>query len=409
MLFVVTFYKSLQKGNFCLSLIFGMWVFTSFLAIFYYLNPFLQDNIRLTIPPYIFLFSFLLIATIPFRKYNGDSISRQQLVCNGAIFKVVIFLITICSYEPFLEILVKIFTQGTSTLGDNYSQLTSGMTTTRSHFSLVGKYLYSVTEYLQFVSIPFFFLYLSSSIRKKKIVVIGLLLGILCPVMNNFANGQRFASMICATTFFFNYLLFFDKLNDVIRKNIRKFGILALTCFGILIVAISITRFGAKSDYDQQYGTAYQFLRYFGESTVRFNSDAWNTTYFMHGERFFKNILIYFNMYSGLDIEDMNKLFGFVANDFYTVVGDLYIDFGFSSIIFVGLISLFLYKLYNNKLSYLKFGTIILLNLWANLWMFGICYNVYANGMIHSLWAIILAIVINLITTSHDVIVQRKY
>lgn len=399
LLFFISLKTAINKNRKCIAFILAIWTIHAFLSIFYYLNPFMQFDIKLTLWAFIYLFICVNIAISPFLIFNEDSIGKQKILCNPLIFQVLIVALAVFSVVPFIEFIYQICITG---LGDLHLQYTDSDTSSVKKLSKIGSFCYSVVEYLRFIAIPLFFVYITEIKKHNNLLILGLLTAIFCPVLSNLANGERFAVMIVVFSFAFNYILFSNKLSTDLKKKIKKYAVSCCLLMTILVIAISIGRFGKNSDYDQEYGTSYQFLRYLGEASVRFNTDAIETIHHTNGSRIFVGYLSYFENYK-LDIEFINRKLGFASNNFFTVLGDLVIDFGTIPTFFIVLIFTgFMFLLYKKRQANLKLGTIIFFNLYVNIWNFGICYFIYMNGFIHFIWSIIIAIIINIFTANND-------
>lgn len=388
----------IKTKNNCIVYVSSFWTTAAFFGIFYYLNPYEQWDIKLSIMPYVFMLACIWVALVPFRKYNEKNVKTQIIVGNKTFYTIVLYLLVGCSFEPFIETIVQIITHGISNIVELRYSIADGKTTARGYFTVVGKYMFSVEEYLCFLAIPFFFLYLLSTDRPNKIMLIGLVCAILNPIFHGFAVGTRFLPIIYATSFGFNYILLKDRLLDEYKHNVKKYSKYIVFFMIFFFGIISIGRFGKDSNYDQEYGTTYQYLRYLGESTVRFNTDAFATEFHTDGIRTFGGMLHYLGLYDR-DLDFLNWKLGFIANDFYTIIGDVYIDYGWAiSLSAFCLISLFLYCYYDKQSEYLKAGNYILYGMYANIWTFGIFYNVYTNNFIHAVWTLIYIIIWNLNT-----------
>ena len=391
-----------KKRSLLLLLMVSIWVLSSFVGIFYYLNPFAAIPYEPTIEPFLFLFGCFVITMIPFFVFNDKTIGEMKIYYHQDMFTVIIYVLALCSFVPFLEILYHIFKTGLSDLGSNYELLTSGTSSDRAHFSVIGKYMYSIEEYMKFISMPLLFAYLVCDRKKSKIITIGMILCAILPTLNNFANGQRYFVMITAFSFAFNYFLFSNMMSTELSTRIRKWAYIAGGGGIVLFLAISIRRFGEGSDYELEFGTTYQFLRYFGESFTRFNTEVWHLTSFMNGDFSLASFYAYFYG-NEIDIQANNMKLGIISNNFYTYVGDFFIDFRYYSVLVVALLSVVFYRIANKvKSGSVRLGDLFLMNVYASIPMFGITYFVYRNGFVHLLWAIILSLIFNGLTAKRN-------
>ncbi len=378
-------YKAYRLNNKVAFIVIVPWIMTSFLGIFYFQNPFEQENLHISLMPYIYIVVCLFIGLYPFKKFNENTIVEKKIVGNIELYKIIIFLLVVCSFEPFVESFIYLVKNSGATMVENKMLIHMGDYDSRFFLSNIGREFYSAEEYFAYFTIPFFFIYLSQK-EKKYIYIIGLVCAILVPVLGSLTNGARNIIMQRCLLFLFNYYLFKKRLSDDILVKIRIGGYIFLGCIISLIIAISIARFGKDSDYLDQYDTTYQYLRYFGESTVRFNSDAYYSDYHTGGLKFFYGLLKYFG-YETYDTEQLSFRFGFVSNCFYTNIGEVFMDFGvWEGLLFFLVPCILLHKATNKDWKTLNVGDVLLYNLWGSMWIFGIFYNVFANTWIHVLF-----------------------
>jgi oligosaccharide repeat unit polymerase len=396
LLFVI---YSFKIKNSIFKLIAFIWLASAIMSIIYFLNPFNYLTNKITITPFVYLFTLFLIGVFPLKSLDNKLTSDKKLKCNKDLFNFLIIILSVCTIEPFLEILYFIFTKGVSELGSIYAEekLEKGYRDT-NHFSSIGKFLFSIIDYFKFVSIPLLFYYLSRG--KNKYIIIGLIIASLTPTFNSLANGQRFLVMFLTFSYIFNYLLFRPYISKIRLNFIKKIGFLGGIGLGVVVFAISVSRFGEGTEYSAEgYGTLYQFVRYLGESFCNFNSYAFHLNKFLDGQNSWSSFYVYFTD-NALDIEEKNRIIGIIVNIFYTHIGSFVLDYGlFWAFIILCLFALLNYLTVKSFLKNMKFGSIILINIYVNILLFGTTYFIYQNGSYHLLWAIVVALLINISTT----------
>ena len=307
-----------------------------------------------------------------------------------------------CSIEPLIEIVSVIFSRGLGGLADVYIENAGQGYDQKSMFTFIGRFLYSIEDYMKFIAIPLFFLYITVK-RKQKIIIICLVLAILNPVLFSLANGHRFYLITAASSFLFNYFLFKDRIPIDYQKMIKKYSLYVLSGVGVLFLAISISRFGSGSDYQVEgYGTAYQFIRYLGESHSRFNSDVYHQDYFFDGRNSWRG---FFN--EELDIKDANTTAGFITNVFFTYIGDFVMDYGlYTTFAIFTIASIFMYLSINRIKRRISLVSIIIINLYANILLFGFTYFVYMNGFKMFIFSIMVSILIMISSNKNNLVIK---
>lgn len=401
LLHILLCYIVIKKKRYTLSVITIIWAISSLAGIIYFLNPFMAFFYNIEFVPFLYLFLCFCISILPFKYLSEEKTEKTVYLCNPIIFKGLVFVIAVCSFEPLVEILVIIVQRGLGGLADVYIESEEGFDP-KYFFSFVGRYLFTIEEYLKFIAIPLFFLYLTVE-KKKKWILIGLICGILVPTLFSLANGHRFYLITVGLSFLFNYYFFRKKLSLSIKAQIRKMSIIALSLTSIMFVSISISRFGKGSDSDLEgYGATYQFIRYLGESHTRFNSDIWHQKRLTEGKNSWLGYYGNFEKKKQMDIRERNLTTGFTSNVFFTYIGDLCMDYGkITTIVIISLTSLifcFFAKMPHRDMT---LSGIIMINLYANILLFGFTYFIYKNGIMSMVYSLIIAMLIKISTTNN--------
>lgn len=365
-----------------------IWLVCALFGILYSMVPFTLTSYDITIEPYIYMFILFLIGLFPISRLRMLEKDKLIVVYNKNIVNYIVFVLAISSFIPFLESIIQIVTSGVGNLASNYEERLDDFDT-RGYFSFIGRLLYSIDEYFEFLTPMFLFVYLTSELEKKKWIIIGLCIASVNPMLNNLANGQRFYVVTFLYMMLFNFLLFRKLLDERIKKTIYLLSILAGGGVGILFVAISVTRTGNGTE---ELGALYQVVRYMGESMYNFNTDCYWINDYLYGEHSLKGFFTYFNI-GDMSIDDQTSFLGIMSNVFYTYIGAFVMDFGLiSTMIILTLLSFICLKLIVSIDNEINLGFLIIISLYANVLMFGTTYFVYENGFIHLVWSIVLAI-----------------
>lgn len=402
---LLVIYSKRTKNN--VSLLFSiLWFFCSIFSIVFSFIRFVfpvyqQMSHAITLMPFVYLFAVFFMGILPFKFFNNQTIKTQSIAYNKTIFNFLIILLSVCSVEPLIETIVRIFSYGVGNLANVYlvDRFSQGFST-RGYFSVVGYYLFSFTDYFKYLTTPFLFVYLLNG-GNNKYIIIGLSCAILNPMMNGLANGMRSLVMNIGMQFLFLFILFYESIDVKLRKMITKYGIIAVISISVLFIAISVSRFG-DNDGAEGYGTFYSIIRYEGESFYTFNAEAYHIENYLGGKSVLQTFYSYFfnEPYDADTIEFYNWKTGILTNIFYTYIGVFVMDYGLE-MTFVILLLLALLFLYiaksTQKRRRLKLGTLILMTLYANIFLFGTTYWVYQNTFIHMVFAIVVAILFNVI------------
>lgn len=386
--YITTAYFAYKHKNSTILLISVIWSICALVGILYTLNPFRPMYYSLEAWPFIYLFVVFVITLIPFIKFNEKYTNRCVIHYNGAIFSFIVFLLALCSYLPFIEIVVRIASQGVANLSQNYENHID----TRKHFSFIGKYLYSVVEYFQFVTPAILFVYFAEQRVRPVWQSIGIILAVILPMLNNLAGGQRFSVVLLFYSLLYNFILFKDKISDDTKRLFIKFSVAVIPIILIIFTSISISRFGKGSSYDEEFGTEYQFIRYVGESMVNFNTESWHITKHLGGHNTFTTFYSYF-LGIKRNIQDDNDITGVTTNVFSTFVGNIVMDYGVvNTAVYICVCVVFVLMLIRHRRKCIGLESLLLMYLYANILLFGTTYFVYQNGFIHFVFAIFMAL-----------------
>lgn len=386
--YIIVAYFSYKYDNKIILLISVIWSICALMGILYTLNPFRPMYYPLEPLPFIYLFAIFIITLFPFVNFNENYIDKCVIHYNGAIFSFVVYVLALCSYLPTIEIIVKIASQGISNLANDYADHVD----TRSHFSFIGKYMFSVVDYFKFVTPVMIFVYFAEQKVRPVWQSIGMILATILPMLNNLAGGQRYYVMLLAYSLLYNFILFKDKISDEIKRKIFKVLIVVSPIVLIIFVSISISRFGKSSSYDEEFGTGYQFIRYMGESMDNFNTESWHITKHLGGHNTFTTFYSYF-LGINRDIQEDNDITGVTTNVFSTYVGNLVMDYGVvNTAVYICVCVVFVLMLIRHRRKCIGLESLLLMYLYANILLFGTTYFVYQNGFIHFVFAIFMAL-----------------
>jgi oligosaccharide repeat unit polymerase len=227
--------------------------------------------------------------------------------------------------------------------------------------------------------------------EKEMWIVLGLIVALLNPLFNNFANGQRYYAVVFVYMILYNYLLFYKMIDERQRKMLGQLTLVVGAFLGLLFISISLNR---TSNGTEELGAAYQFVRYLGESMYNFNTDCYWITDYVGGEHSLKGFYTYLGI-NNTTIGDRTSILGVISNNFYTYIGAFVMDFGlFPTFVFLSLVALFFYILVRWLDKEINIGILIVISLYANMLLFGTTYFIYENGFIHFVWAIILSVIL---------------
>lgn len=407
--YLLLLYYSKKIQNKVWILFSTLWFLSSLFSVFFSFLPLTfsgydQKSYPVTIMPFLYLFTLFFLGILPFKFFNNKTLVKKRISYQPELFKFIVVLLALISVEPLIETVIRIFSYGIGNLANVYTsdRFTAGFST-RGYFSVFGFYLFSITDYFKYLSTTFLFVYLIKG-GKNKYIIIGLFFAILNPIMNGLANGQRSLVLNVGMQFLFMYILLYTSMKPELRKKIAKYAIIAISTISVLFISISISRFGQNDD--QEYGTLFSIILYEGESFYMFNTEAYHVEKYLDGRSVLQTFYSYFyNIGRDSDvIEYYNWKTGILTNIFYTYIGVFVMDYGlvkaFIILMLLALIFIFISKS-AVRAKNLNLGTLILMSLYSNIFLFGTTYWVYQNTFIHLLFTIFVALIF--IVTSKNI------
>ena len=175
------------------------------------------------------------------------------------------------------------------------------------------------------VLLAFYYLYLNDS--KNKVLVFFLFLSFIPALFSGMSSGQR-GGMIQSILFLAGtYFLFRRFYNDSLRKKIDRVCLVFIVFFGVVIGAMTISRFGEGSD-----NAGSSFFYYSGHQSLVFNKYAFDNNGIRYGDRTAPLIKVLM----GCDnvphnfVERRAKYPRLYVDDYYFIsyVGDFFLDYG---------------------------------------------------------------------------------
>lgn len=321
--------KNISSNIFCLSI----WFLGALFSIFYYLTPFFNEynvNRQITVLPFLYLF-FLFVLF-----YNGIKLDQnisKVTFCKSPIIYPLIILISITAYLPFFEHVRELAFGSFSlaNIADIKQDYYNGDIDIFYYMSPWGARFNSIAVRFSFVIPILLFYYLVYWKSYNKIVLIGLIFAVVNPVLQGMIVGGRGSLVQTAIYFVLIFLFFRNMLREKTRKMMRNIMIFLGGAALVAFIVTTIFRF-TSSNYEE-IAISDWFIRYFGESFCNYNTECW---YFKENT-WGHNTLAYFVEDSGQrDYQKLVPITGIRMNVYFTMFGDMLLDYGyfFTPIIF---------------------------------------------------------------------------
>ena len=212
-----------------------------------------------------------------------------------------------------------------------------------------------------------------------------LFLPILNSIISHFLGASRAAMFIDLANIYLVFLMVQNTYSPYFRKIIKKILFILTTSIVSLLMIVSVARY-LFSSKPVVADSLFDWLAiYFGEATVRFNTQMWNIYMYMQGDNCFSFIKKLLGLPTFTDLLDRRafwtprtKIFTHV---FYTFIGDFYGDFGPLGCFIVIFIFIcpcfFIIKNLMKKNNTIKFHHLIYVALWGSICLYGFTYFLY--------------------------------
>lgn len=346
---------------------------------YYYQSVLYKNDIRSFIP-LVFLFCSILLFSSPLFLFKTDKLTEVYIPSSGmgTVNKRIVYscicLFLISSFIIFITILPIIMNTGNLLSSD--SGALDKRAFQQENYAIIfsnkaSVYAYHFWSSLKDVMLCFSFYLLSK--KNNKIALLLLFCSGILSILWGVANANRQQEICSAISLFLTYLLFRNTLSERTNKIIKSTGIVLFSALILVVLAISMLRFGNERSF-----LFYELFRYFGEAPLNFSSILFeHQKSRMWGACSFPYLLgVTMDMRRSL----MSSSVGIVSYIFYSFIGNFVIDFGkiitFLMGVFVFLCS-FVSKVFKSHAARASLGKIILLQLWANMCFQGVFFFSY--------------------------------
>lgn len=334
----VLFWK-VRKENTIRRFIFGLYCFSALCSVLYPLGRQVYYEQNTVAYFYFIICNLILLFPIwKFGKVNCTDFEYPTKFIYGLSYFLIIFGII-----SLINILPQLFTL--RTFLNNISEIRSayyhGEELTVTNSSLIYT-LANWVMYIQFLSPTFAFL---NFINRKKILALLLCIVSLVPALNKLLIGEREACVVVLSNFIFSYIFFKPVLTKEYISLIKKIGMWFTVPLAIFVIAMTISRFG-----ESEGGVLGGFLAYTGEQPYNFsyffskiNIDQQN----LGGKLSFGYLFNESEQLEGQINEYINA--GEYLNVFAGIPGTMLLDFSYSAILIISLLSLLFVIIFSQR------------------------------------------------------------
>lgn len=375
----LSLFLKIRKENTIRRWIFGLYTFSAFCSIVYPLV--LPVNYEQSIIAYIYYIICTLIILYP--AWHFGNLNCLDFIFPEKFIKWTSYLLIIFGLIALSNVLPEIFTLRTYI--NNMSEIRSAyyngdpLAETSTSFIFV---LANWVAYIQFFSPVFAFL---NYLKGKRIIALLLCIVSFLPAFNGLIIGEREASVVVLSNFIFAYIFFSPMLSDKVALKIRKIGIwLTIPCV-LFIIGMSLSRFGNSDG-----GALGGLLVYAGEQPYNFSyffSQINISQQYLGGKLSFSYLFPENQHLEGPINQHINA--EEFLNVFAGIPGSFLLDFAYTAIFVILLISLFFTLVFgsrrNRKTNKMGFGVFMSFLIYYQIVFMGIFYFDFTSKYVVSM------------------------
>lgn len=377
--------RTFNIGVFVLSL----WSLSALASIHYSTTGIYKWNNSITLFPFIYLFILFWIYIQPMLKFRNEQI--KTIWSSDKAVNIMAIVLSIIAIIPFIENLVQAIKVGSGISGSAVVELIESRYGDESYdqfyyLSAIGRKLNWINNAFVMLSMAFFF-YLLTKAKRNKFVIIGLLCSITSSFLQAFSLSARFQLVKNLLIFLFFYLVFNNLLEEKLRKKIKKIIFITVAVIFLGTMIVSVYRYAGMTETrtDISYSMLDWLSLYLSEGFLNFNGDMWHIEDYCYGmntaymQRYFLGLsddLFYRDYFKLEEITHIRM------NVFYTMIGDLYSDFGPFGTIFVVSITSLIFRSICKVKKHIALSKILILSLVAKVSLIGFTYYTFVGDAI---------------------------
>ena len=329
-LLLIYYWRKLKSINLGI-IVLGIFVLSSIGSVWYYtfdMTKFFFPQIYAI--PLVYVFFLVWLSTKALLDFDIKKIRGINDFCIQSFLVGLAALISFFSILPFIELLIKAssISMSSSFFGQMYE---AEIDKSSYFFSPVGKFCFSLIRHLGPIPVVLLF-YLIVKKEKKKLIV-GCLLSVITLFLYAFLAGSRGGVIGWSCAFVFSLFLFRYSLSERTYSLIKKSSAIGFVGIILIFFIISFSRLGYGDAYSGVHFEATRwFAQYLGMGFIRFSCNIWDLTRFADGDQNFGLLKSWAGLFDYTSREEyissMSDYLGIPLTEFYTYIGDIYMDFG---------------------------------------------------------------------------------
>lgn len=376
LLFIILYRRKCNKVAILAT---GIWLLSAVIGLLYvqmpvpiYKNALGHD---LTFAPFLYLFVCFFITLIPL-------LSSREDVCviyttKKHLLYPFLWILAVCALFPFLEslfYLIKMVITGQfMTMAANYDDISAG-NIQAFQVSYISNRILVLLICMKLIT-PILFFYVYQNVKASKYLKIGLFIASITPAVFNLCNGGR-VQMVFITLYYVALYLLFDKtFNEKSRHLLKKTAMYLFVVIGVVFISMTIGRFVLGNKFGG--GSAMDFIfQYTSEGMFNFDNSMYYVKKSSGGLATSWTIMNHLGLTDNLPVnyvEFMTGKLGIPGWWFYTYIGDLYSDFGFTgTLLWISIFAIFFSLIRMRKQTNI-----------ADLFLYSIYLHIVVNGLFY--------------------------
>lgn len=376
LLFIILYRKKCNKVAILAT---GIWLLSAVIGLLYvqmpvpiYKNALGHD---LTFAPFLYLFVCFFITLLPL-------LSSREDVCviyttKRHLLYPFLWILAVCALFPFLEslfYLIKMVITGQfMTMAANYDDISAG-NIQAFQVSYISNRILVLLICMKLIT-PILFFYVYQNVKASKYLKIGLFIASITPAVFNLCNGGR-VQMVFITLYYVALYLLFDKtFNEKSRHLLKKTAVYLFVVIGVVFISMTIGRFVLGNKFGG--GSAMDFIfQYTSEGMFNFDNSMYYVKKSSGGLATSWTIMNHLGLTDNLPVnyvEFMTGKLGIPGWWFYTYIGDLYSDFGFTgTLLWISIFAIFFSLIRMRKQTNI-----------ADLFLYSIYLHIVVNGLFY--------------------------
>ena len=376
LLFIILYRRKCNKVAILAT---GIWLLSAVIGLLYVQMPVpIYKNAlghELTFAPFLYLFVCFFITLLPLLSNREDV--RVIYTTKKHLLYPFLWILAVCALFPFLEslfYLIKMVITGQfMTMAANYDDISAG-NIQAFQVSYISNRILVLLICMKLIT-PILFFYVYQNVKASKYLKIGLFIASITPAVFNLCNGGR-VQMVFITLYYVALYLLFDKtFNEKSRHLLKKTAVYLFVVIGVVFISMTIGRFVLGNKFGG--GSAMDFIfQYTSEGMFNFDNSMYYVKKSSGGLATSWTIMNHLGLTDNLPVnyvEFMTGKLGIPGWWFYTYIGDLYSDFGFTgTLLWISIFAIFFSLIRMRKQTNI-----------ADLFLYSIYLHIVVNGLFY--------------------------